>query len=383
MDFITIADKFKDHFKSIPRIFRAPGRVNLIGEHVDYNDGFVLPIAINNYTAVAMTPRQDRMLWIWSENMKELKKIDLDEISRKQNHWSDYIAGLAKLLELNGIKLTGANLFIESEISIGAGLSSSAALEVSASLALLNSVDVVMDSVKLAKLGQTVENQFVGTNSGIMDPFVSVHGEKDKAIFLDCRSLDYELISIPSDDIKIVICNTKVKHELGESEYNNRRSECEAGVKVLKKSLGKIRALRDVTKDQFNEFQDQLMPNIKMRCRHVISEIERTRLCADALKNNDLVTFGKYMYESHDSLRDDYQVSCRELDVMVNIASKQPGVLGARMTGGGFGGSTVNLVKTQHVGRFCEAIYTNFKKQTGIEPIIYISTAARGAAEFF
>ncbi len=383
MDFITIADKFKDHFKSIPRIFKAPGRVNLIGEHVDYNDGFVLPVAINNYTAVAMTPRQDRMLWIWSESMKELKKIDLDEITRKQNHWSDYIAGIAKLLELNGIKLTGANLLIESEIPIGAGLSSSAALEMSASLALLNSVDAALDSVKLAKLGQTVENQFVGTNCSVMDQFVSVHGEKDKALFLDCRTLNYELIALPSDDIKIVICNTQVKHELGESEYNKRRSECDAGVKIFKKSFANTRALRDVTIDQFNEIQDQMLPNIRMRCRHVINEIERTRLCADALKKKDLITFGKYMYESHNSLRDDYQVSCRELDVMVNIAAKQPGVLGARLTGVGFGGCTVNLVKTQNVGRFCEAIYTNYKKQTGIEPIIYISSAARGAAEFF
>ena len=381
MNFIEIADRYKKHFKDVPRIFAAPGRVNLIGEHTDYNDGFVFPMAIPNYTVVAMTPRQDRMLWLWSENMQELKTIDLDENSRGRGHWSDYVAGIANILEKNNIELTGANLYIESDVPVGAGLSSSAALEISSALALLNSVDQSMDSADLAKLGQRAENEFVGMNCGIMDQFISVHAERDRALFLDCRTLDYQNVPLPSDKVRVVICNTMIKHELGASEYNKRRTECEAGVKIFNAALGNVKALRDVSVEQFEQYQGQLPEVVKMRCKHVITENDRTSASVTALESHDISQFGKLMNESHDSLRDDYQVSCKELDIMVNIARKQPGVYGARMTGGGFGGCTVNLVSSSQVGHFCENIYRDYEKMTTITPQIYIATPARGAFE--
>ncbi len=376
-----IITNFSKHFKGQPRIFRAPGRVNLIGEHTDYNDGFVFPMAVENYTTAAIAPRKDRILSTWSENMRELKNINLDNNAEKRNHWSDYTAGVAKMLENEGIKLTGADIYIESDVPVGAGLSSSAALEISSALALMSTVNASLESTQLAKLGQRAENQFVGMNCGIMDQFISVHGEKDKALFLDCRTLDYKLVPLPSDKVRIVICNTMVKHELGSSEYNKRRAECETGVKIMSKSFENIRALRDVSLEQFNRVEEQLPPIVRNRCRHVISEDERTIESIDALQKNDLVRFGKLMNESHDSLRDDYEVSCRELDIMVDIARKIPGVLGARMTGGGFGGCTVNLVNTDDVEQFCETIKSEYKKATDIEPRIYISSASQGAHE--
>jgi len=333
-----IFTNFQKHFKGEPRIFCAPGRVNLIGEHTDYNDGFVFPMAIENYTSVAITPRKDRMLSIWSENMQELINIDLDNNTVKRNHWSDYTAGVANMLENESINLTGADIYIESDVPVGAGLSSSAALEISSALALLSTVNVKLEKAKLAQLGQRAENLFVGMNCGIMDQFISIHGERDKALFLDCRSLEYQLVPLPSDKVRIVICNTMVKHELGSSEYNKRRAECETGVEIMSKSFKNIKALRDVNLEQFLSVNEQLPPIVRKRCRHVISEDERTIESIDALQKHDLERFGKLMNESHDSLRDDYEVSCRELDIMVDIARKFPGVLGARMTGGGFGG---------------------------------------------
>ncbi len=376
-----IISKFNKHFRGRPRIFRAPGRVNLIGEHTDYNDGFVFPMAIQNYTTVAVNPRVDGMLAVWSENMQELKILNLESNTEKRGHWSDYTAGIAAMLEEEGIKLTAADIYIESDVPVGAGLSSSAALEISSALALLSTVNAAMKNEQLAKLGQRAENRFVGMNCGIMDQFISVHGEQDKALFLDCRTLEYKLVPLPSDKVRVVICNTMVKHELGSSEYNKRRSECETGVKIMSNSYKNIRALRDVSLEQFNQVKEQLPPVVRKRCRHVISEDERTIGSFDALQEQNIVRFGQLMNASHDSLRDDYEVSCRELDIMVDIARKIPGVLGARMTGGGFGGCTVNLVDKDNVDLFCEQLLSQYKKATEIDAKIYISSASRGAHE--
>ena len=217
------AEKFKDHFDGQPRVFRAPGRVNLIGEHTDYNDGFVFPMALDDYTTVAISPRDDRALKIWSENMAEMIAVDLDDNKSRRGLWSDYIAGPARMLELDGFELSGANSYHESDVPVGAGLSSAAALEISSALALLSTVNGKLPAAELAKLGQRAENQFVGMNCGIMDQFISVHGEKDHALFLDCRTLDYQQVPLPSEQIRVVICNTMVKHELGSSEYNKRQ----------------------------------------------------------------------------------------------------------------------------------------------------------------
>ncbi len=381
MKCVQIIEKFQSHFSGQPRIFRAPGRVNLIGEHTDYNDGYVFPMAIDRYTTAAIGPRRDRRLVIWSENMKDGATVDLNENEERRNHWSDYVAGVARMLELEGIALPGADIYLESDVPVGSGLSSSAALLISSALALLRSVNAEMDGVQLAKLGQRAENQFVGMNCGIMDQFISLHAEKDHALFLDCRSLDYRQVPLPSDKAKIVVCNTMVKHELGSSEYNKRRAECEEGVRLMQADFPDIRALRDVSSSQFAKVQHKLPEAVRKRCRHIITEDERVLASIDALEQNDLSRFGKLMNASHDSLRDDYQVSCRELDVMVEIARSLPGTLGARMTGGGFGGCTVNLVESNSVDAFCAQIQRQYHEATGLDPSVYVAIPSRGAHE--
>ena len=270
MDTNTIVDCFDRYFSGRPRVFSAPGRVNLIGEHTDYNDGFVFPMALEYRALTAITPRSDRMVNIRSENMDASVSFSLDDNEQKRDSWSDYAAGVARMLELEGSRLPGADVLIASSVPIGAGLSSSAAVEISSALAFLSTVNGQMPPADLAKLGQRAENQFVGMNCGIMDQFVSVHGEKDHALFLDCRSLDYKLVPLPSDEITIVICNTMVKHELGASEYNKRRTECEEGLRILQKDYPDIRALRDITPEQFVKSELSLPETIRKRCRHVI-----------------------------------------------------------------------------------------------------------------
>lgn len=377
----TIVKKYQQHFTGEPRVFRAPGRVNLIGEHTDYNDGFVFPMAIDFYTTVAVTRTNDRKLYIRSQNMDELIAVDLEDNQTRRKHWSDYVAGMAWVLEQEGFRLPGASIYIESEVPVGSGLSSSAALEISSGLALLSTIDGELASIKLALLGQKAENQFVGMNCGIMDQFISVHAKADHALFLDCRTLDFQLVPLQAEEARVVICNTMVKHELGTSEYNKRRAECEQGVQIMSKDFPDIQALRDVSLQQFESVQEKLPELVRKRCRHVISEDERTRACIDALNADDLVRFGQLMNESHDSLRDDYEVSCTELDKMVSIARDQKGVLGARMTGGGFGGCTVNLVQAEHVDEFVEHVARDYEKATNLVPDIYSSVPSQGAYE--
>jgi galactokinase len=373
--------KFEQHFAGVPRVFCAPGRVNLIGEHTDYNDGYVFPMAIGFYTTVAVFPTRDRKLYIRSENMNELIAVDLDDNEARRNHWSDYVAGMANVLEKEGLMLPGASLLIESDVPVGSGLSSSAALEMSSALALLSTVGGELNGEKLALLGQKAENQFVGMNCGIMDQFISVHGQENHALFLDCRTLDYELVPLKSDAIRIVICNTMVKHELGSSEYNKRRTECEKGVEILSADYPGIKALRDISFAQFQKVQHKLPKAVQKRCRHVITEDERTLQSITALNANDTATFGRLMNASHDSLRDDYEVSCAELDLLVDVARGQDGCLGARMTGGGFGGCTVNLVVADKVDVFVDNVCDAYERETALHPDIYISIPSRGAHE--
>lgn len=376
-----IIRKFQEHFSGMPSIYAAPGRVNLIGEHTDYNDGFVFPMALDRYTRVAIAGRDDRELRIWSENLQEFKALSLDDNEKRRNHWSDYVAGIARMLELSGFKLPGASMYIESDIPVGSGLSSSAAIIISSALAFLGLVDGRMEGAELARLGQRAENQFVGMNCGIMDQFISIHGQKDHALFLDCRSLDYKLVPLPSEETHIVICNTMVQHELGSSEYNKRRAECEEGVRIMKTDLPEISALRDVSMEKFDSLHHKLPKVVEKRCRHVITENDRVINSISALVANDVEKFGELMNASHKSLRDDYEVSCKELDIMVEIAGEAPGCFGARMTGGGFGGCTVNLVAVNRVDDFCTKVKKAYQGASGLEPRIYISVPSQGAHE--
>jgi len=376
-----IVSGFHKHFSGSPRLFRAPGRVNLIGEHTDYNDGYVFPMALEYNAVAAAAPRDDRLVNIRSDNMNDAISFSLDDNSAKRGHWSDYTAGVARAMEEDGIRLPGADMLISSDVPVGAGLSSSAAIEISSALAFLSTAGTAIKPEDLAVLGQRAENEFVGMNCGIMDQFISVFGEKDHALFLDCRSLGYRQVPLPSGRAGIVICNTMVKHELGASEYNKRRAECEEGVRILKKDHPGIRALRDVTPEEFRESADRLPEAVRMRCRHVISENRRVLDSVKALEAGDLSLFGQLMDSSHESLRDDYQVSCRELDLMVKTARALSGCLGARMTGGGFGGCTVNLVAADRTADFKRKISAKYSEASGIQPEVYISSPSRGAHE--
>jgi len=363
------------------RTFRAPGRVNLIGEHTDYNEGFVMPVAIGFSTFVTISARADRRLCLSSEGFSQAAEFDLDDPKPvPTGEWSDYPRGVAITLERAGYRLTGATLSIRGEVPIGAGLSSSAAIEVATCAALLKNSGFIVEPVEIAKLCQRAENEFVGMRCGIMDQFVSSCGQAGKALMLDCRSLDYQLLPLPSRT-RLIICNTMVKHSLLGGEYNKRRAECEAGVRHIAQSRPNARSLRDVTESDLKLYGDDLSEVIFRRCRHVITENARVIVAAKALKRDDLESFGELMNDSHRSLRDDFEVSCRELDLMVELAQRVPGVYGARMTGGGFGGCTVNLVDEENVEEFKRIVSQGYSEATGLVPDIYVSSAAEGAEE--
>ncbi len=373
-----LIERFTQLFESAPRIFQAPGRVNLIGEHTDYNDGFVMPAAIGFCTRAAVAPRHDRKLVVRSENFAEQVEFNLDALPDKgSGHWSDYAIGVAKSLQYSGSMIIGANLLIEGDVPQGAGLSSSASLEIVVGYALLDLAGEAIDLTKLALLCQKAENEFVGARCGIMDQFISSHGQHGHALLLDCRSLEHRFLPL-GDEARLVICNTMVRHSISSGEYNRRRAECEAGVRCLAAHLPGVRALRDVTLNDLAACAGDLPETIMRRCRHVISENSRVLQAASALERGDLETFGILMRESHLSLREDFEVSCAELDLMVELADKAPGVYGARMTGGGFGGCTINLVRRDCVAKFKACIDDGYRRSTGHAAEIYVCSAANG-----
>jgi galactokinase len=375
-----ILDAFQSRFGTAASIYRAPGRVNIIGEHTDYNDGFVLPAAIEFYCWAAVAPRHDGKLVVHSENFHDSVEVSLNALSPLANkHWANYPLGVAWSLRQTGKALnTGANVYIAGEIPLGAGLSSSAALEVAVGFALLSQNGHPVDRAALAKLCQKAENEFVGTHVGIMDQFVSCFGRVSNALLIDCRSLEHQLVKLP-EDLQLVICNTMVKHELASGEYNARRAECEEGVRILRIVLPEIHALRDVTLKQLEEHRKILPAKVVARCRHVITENARVQGAVEAFHKNDIQALGPLMQESHRSLRFDYEVSSKELDLMVEIASAQPGLVGARMTGGGFGGCTINLVESAAVPEFSRKVAAEYFSKTGLTPEIYVSPASEGA----
>jgi galactokinase len=375
----TIAEKFRAKFGMNPHVYRAPGRVNLIGEHTDYNDGFVMPAAIGFYCWVAAAPRTDRRLVITSEEFPEHAEVDLAARPlRPSKNWSDYSVGVAVELENAGFHVNGANLLIHGEVPIGAGLSSSASIEVATALALAEESGLAIDRTSLAQICQRAENEFVGMRCGIMDQFVSLHGRANHALVLDCRSFQYELVPIP-ESVRLVICNTGVKHKLAGGEYNSRRQECEEAVRSLKKALSEIRALRDVNMKQLEQYRGLLSEIAYKRAKHIITENERVLKGMGALRAGDLESFGRFMAESHESLHDMFEVSCAELDLMVDLANREAGVYGARMTGGGFGGSTINLVQAANAAEFAQKVGKAYQKETGIVPGIYTCLPAEGA----
>jgi galactokinase len=378
----ALQQKFREIYGSSPRLFRAPGRVNLIGEHTDYNDGFVLPMAINRSTYVAGAARQDRMVRVCSLDFNEQYEFNLDDATRvRQAPWLDYVEGVARSLESGGARLTGADLLIQSEVPIGGGLSSSAALEISTGFALLRLSEAEVDPVQLAKAGQRAEHEYVGAKVGLMDQMAAVLGRQGFALFLDCRTLETSHIPFNTSKTAVVVCDTNIKHALASSEYNKRREECEKGVAILKSYLPQITALRDVSVEDFQPLEKYLPDPIDRRCRHVITENARTLKAVQALREDNLKELGQLMVQSHQSLRDDYEVSCRELDFLTEVAAEIPGTLGARMTGGGFGGCTVNVIAIGAVERFCATIIKEYQEETKLTASIYVIDSDDGVKE--
>jgi galactokinase len=385
--FLKVTDLVEKSFEKIfgakPEVvIRAPGRVNLIGEHTDYNDGFVLPAAIDRAVTFAGRRRSDRLVRAHALDFQAWAEFGLDDIQKdEQNSWSNYLRGVSKFLEEDGHHLVGADLVFGGDVPREAGLSSSAAVEVGATTFWKKLLDLPLDPVYVIKLSRRAENEFVGVPCGIMDQFISALGRRDHALFLDCRDLSYRHVPLHSD-VKIVVCNSGVKRTLAQSEYEVRLKQCRQAVAQISSKGLAIKSLRDVEPADLETAGDSLSEILLRRARHVVSENARVLEAVKELEDGDLERFGELMNASHESLRDDYEVSSKELDILVELAWKQPGVLGARMTGAGFGGCTVNLVRAEAAEPFAEALQTGYQKALGLKAEIYICQASDGALAY-
>ncbi len=371
---------FRRHFDGEPRFFRAPGRVNLIGEHTDYNDGFVMPAAIEYEARTAAAARSDNRIRFFAFDLDESAEFDLDAPTPARHHWSDYAFGTALTLKQAGHAITGADIVMSSSVPFGSGLSSSAAFEVSVGYTLLALSGIEIDTVELAKLCQRAENDYVGMRCGIMDQFISANGTRDHALMIDCRSLETRAVPIDSR-ARIVVANSMVHHTHAGGEYNKRRASCEEGVAELAPAIGgTITALRDITPEMLKAHRHLLSEETWRRCRHVIAENARVLDAAVALEKGDLEACGALMNASHVSMRDDYEISCKEIDILVDIAQAQPGVYGSRMTGGGFGGCTVSLVAADKVDAFIATVAAEYEAATGLKPAIFSCSPMAGVS---
>ena len=375
--------EYRAQFARAPEVItRAPGRVNIIGEHTDYNHGFVLPMAIEHETAILACPRADLTLNAYAANLKRTAEADLRRCVRDPREgWMDYVVGVAHELAKLGKPLCGADLMIIGDVPIGCGLSSSASLEMAA-LCLFEALGgFEVEGAEAPRLGQRVENLFLGLSTGIMDQFISRLGKRGHALFLDCRSFDYELIPVAFPGAKFVIANTCLARGLASSKYNERVAECKQAVQGMRDALGKEGThLRDFTMDDLLATRARLSDVAFRRARHVISENVRTKAACEAMRAGDPAALGRLMNGSNASLRDDYEVTCPELDAMTEIARSLPGCHGARMTGAGFGGCTINLVQSEAVPSFAEKLMAEYTRRTGITGQVFISLPSDGAA---
>jgi len=378
---LCLTNKFIEIYGVPPQtIVRAPGRVNLIGEHTDYNDGYVLPIAIDRDILIGAAPSAEPTVCLYSVNFDRISMFSLDDIMRDPvNDWSDYPRGVAYMLQKRRKKIGGANLVIQGDIPLAAGLSSSAALEVASAMAFQALDEFEMSGPEMALLCQAAENEFVGVNCGIMDQFISRLGRKNHALFIDCRTLEHEAVPLPEDGIKVIVADTLKKRGLVDSEYNVRRAQCEEAVSILRTYLPSIKALRDVTAPDFRRYGRELPPTVRRRAEHVIMENSRVLESVEALRHGKLALFGRLMNQSHESLCDKYEVSCRELDALAEAAWRIPGVYGSRMTGAGFGGCTVSLVAADAVEEFLERVPAEYRARIGVTPSVYVCTPEGGA----
>lgn len=369
----------ENRFGTTGQLFSAPARVNLIGEHTDYTGGFVMPLAIDFETVAVVSPRDDGKAVMYSVNFKEEVSRELAGLApTDRSHWSDYGMGVAWALQQRGVKLPGFNMSVNGDVPLGAGLSSSASVEVAVCMALLSLVKDSLAGPDIALLCQKAENDFAHSPCGIMDQFVIANAAAEKALLLDCRSLEFYLLPLGSDT-KIVIANSMVKHSVAEGEYGDRRGEVEAGQAVLTKKNPQIKLLRDATIEDLREVKGGMSEASFKRCRHIITENARVIEARSALVGGDMKRFGDIMYAAHNSMRDDFQASCPEVDKLVEIAHTLPGCIGARITGGGFGGCTVNVVEADQAESFAEQLKQKYLDATGIKSDVFICKAVDGA----
>jgi galactokinase len=370
-----VEQEFSHRFEQLPEyIVRAPGRVNLIGEHTDYNDGFVLPMAIDRAVWIALRKRSDRIVRVYSLDYAQWMQFDLRQLTLDNSEWGEYIKGMAYALQEAGYELQGWEGVLAGDVPIGAGLSSSAALELASGRAFSVASDLPWDPAEMARLGQQAENKWMGVQSGIMDQMISARGKAGHALLIDCRSLEVRQTPLP-DGVAVVILDTATRRDLVDSAYNERRRQCEAAARYFG-----VKALRDVTFDEFTQREAGMEEVTRRRARHVISENERTLEAAQALVDGEVTRFGELMNLSHLSLRDDFEVSSHELNVMVELAQSLEGCFGARMTGAGFGGCAVALVAGSAAEGFARHIHQQYQSATGLEPAIYICSPADGAS---
>lgn len=376
---VQMMRRFTEQFNSsATHLTRAPGRVNLIGEHTDYNEGYVFPAAIDRAAYIASRVRDDGRIRVYAVQTDESAEFALDEVQPNQfKGLGAYAAGMVDFLQQAGHRLVGADMLIDGDVPQGAGLSSSASLEIAIGATLLKLAGIELDRVQLARIGQQTEHNYIHVMSGIMDQLISACGKANHALMIDCR--DYNTQPIPlRPDAQIVVCNSKVKRELASSGYNERRAECDEAVRLLQQVLPDVKTLRDVTPEQLAQHGDRLPENVLKRARHIVTENARVVQSAEALRRGDLPGFGRLMNEAHVSYRDDFEASIREIEVLVQAAQSVPGVYGSRLTGGGWGGCTVSLVDAEAVERFCTTVASIYEHEVGYAPDVYACVAADG-----
>lgn len=363
-----IDSRFQELFdEQATLVAKSPGRINLIGEHTDYNEGFVLPTAIDKAIYVGVSKRDDSRISLFAEDFNEGFEISLDELAPSEKGWPNYILGVVNQFVIRDLPISGFNLYLDGDVPLGAGLSSSAAVECAVGYALNELFQLGLSRVELAKIGQLTEHTYVGVNCGIMDQFASIMSKSGHVLKLDCRSLEVEYVPLELGDYEIVLLNTNVKHSLADSAYNKRRASCEKGVALVKEIYPEVNSLRDVSVDQLDELVAKVDTDVYTKCKFVIEENERLIKACNALKNGDIEELGNQLFAAHRAISSEYEVSCAELDFLVDFAANFDGVAGARMMGGGFGGCTINIVKKTALDEYVKSIATAYKNKFGFE----------------
>lgn len=379
MNPLFLKDAFKKIFDTEPMLVKSPGRINIIGEHTDYNGGLVMPAAINKAVYVAISKRNDEQIQLYAESYEEKYIGNINEVSKSEKAWANYILGVVDGLLKRGHSLSGFNLYIYGDVPLGAGLSSSAAIECATAYALSELYQLAIPKMDLALIAQKAEHNFAGVNCGIMDQFASVFGKKDYAMMLDCESLEHEYIPLKLEGYKLVLFNTNVKHSLSESAYNKRREQCEQGVAWVKAQHREVQYLRDVSPEMLSEYVLPKDAEVHAKCSYVVAEIARVKKAAAALKDGRLEELGKLMFETHEGLSKAYEVSCKELDFLVEQVKDIDGVLGARMMGGGFGGCTINIVKDETIEELTNKLTKLYHEQFGLNLSTYVVETGNGS----